>query len=57
MVTKTWTDPIVEEVREARDEIARETGYDPKRLSEHLKESQKQNAGRLVKRSPQLLAR
>ncbi len=57
MATKTWIDPIVEEVRKARDELAREAGYDLRRLAARLQESQKRHGDKLVKRPPQILDR
>lgn len=32
-----WRDPIVEEVRQIRDEIAKECGYDIDKIYEYLK--------------------
>lgn len=52
MKPKTWTDPIVEEVRGWRDELAREAGYDVKRLGARIMESQKRHGSKLVERSP-----
>ncbi len=48
MESKTWTDPIVEEVRAAREALFREAGFDLKRLNERLMESQKRHGNRLV---------
>ena len=53
MKTKIWTDPIVEEVRKVREELAREAGYDVKRLGARLQESQKRHGAKLVTRPPQ----
>jgi len=55
MKTKTWIDPIVEEVRKVREELAREADYDVKRLGARLQESQKRHGDKLVTRPPQKL--
>jgi hypothetical protein len=57
MATKTWIDPIVEEVRKARDELAREAGYDLRRMAARLQQSQKRHGDKLVKRPPQIFGR
>ncbi|HIJ73186.1 MAG TPA: hypothetical protein HPP83_03700 [Candidatus Hydrogenedentes bacterium] len=57
MKTKTWIDPIVEEVRKVREELAREADYDVKRLGARLQESQKRHGDKLVTRAPQKLTR
>ena len=48
MKTKTWTDPIVDEVRGHREAIFREAGYDLRVLCERLMEKQKRHGKRLV---------
>lgn len=50
MENKPWTDPIVEEVRAAREALFREAGYDLKRLNDRLMESQKRHGDRLVEK-------
>lgn len=52
MKTKTWTDPIVDGVHKIREEIAREAGYDVRRLARRLQESQKRHGDRLVTQPP-----
>lgn len=39
-----WKDPIVEEVRSARDSIAKRFGYDLKRIFADLRKSEKKRA-------------
>ncbi len=39
-----WKDPIVEEVRSARDSIAKRFGYDLKRIFTDLRKSEKKRA-------------
>ena len=53
MKTKTWTDPIVDEVHRIREELAREAGHDLKRLGALIQESQKRHGDKLVTRPPQ----
>lgn len=48
MENKPWIDPIVEEVRAAREALFQEAGYDLKRLNDRLMESQKRHGDRLV---------
>jgi len=36
-----WKDPVVEEVREAREELARRAGYDFKVYINNLRENEK----------------
>ena len=55
MKTKMWTDPIVDEVHRIREEIAREAGYDLRKLVARLQKSQKQHGNRLVTRTPRRL--
>lgn len=43
-----WTNPIVEEVRKAREALLRDAGYDLKRLNDRLIASQKRHGNRLV---------
>ena len=53
MKTKTWTDPIVDEVHKVREQMAQEAGYDLRKLVARLQESQKLHGDRLVTRPPQ----
>jgi hypothetical protein len=55
MKTEAWTDPIVEDIRRVREELAREAGYDVKKLGAQLQESQKRHGAKLVTRTPQRL--
>ena len=55
MNTKPWTDPIVEEIRKVREELARESDYDVRRLGRRLQESQKRHGDKLVTRAPRKL--
>ncbi len=48
MTTKTWTDPIVDEIHRIREEIAKEADYDLHKLVARLQESQKRHGERLV---------
>lgn len=41
-------DPVVEEVRRAGEELAREMGYDLHRLCEYLREAERQHPERLA---------
>lgn len=43
-----WNDPIVEEVREAAEQLARDAGYDLHRLCERIRAHETQYADRLV---------
>ena len=52
MTTKLWTDPIVEEIHQIREDIAREAGFDLKKLGERLQESQERHGEKLVSRPP-----
>ena len=54
---KKWLDPIVEEIRKVREDLAREAGYDVKRLGARLQESQKRHGDKLVTRPPQRVPR
>lgn len=52
MKTYTWDDatddPIMTELREIREEMAREAGYDLHTFCERLREAEKQHPERLV---------
>ncbi len=48
MRTKTWTDPIVEEIREVRRALVREAKGDLKELVARLMKSQQRHGRRLV---------
>ena len=50
-----WIDPIVEEVREAGDKLAREAGYDLHEFCRRIREDQQQYADRLVRLPPRQL--
>ena len=41
---KLWTDPIVQEVRKARDEYAKQFNYDVRAMVKDLKEKEKEGA-------------
>jgi len=45
-----WRDPIVEEIHAVRAQIARECGYDLKRIMERLRRREKEYPGRLVRK-------
>jgi hypothetical protein len=49
-----WKDPIVEEIHEVREQIAKEGDYDLKRIMDRLREKEKQRAGtrRIVHKKP-----
>jgi hypothetical protein len=47
-----WKDPIVEEVREAREEHAARFGYDLRAIYDDLKESDKKTPGKVVSLEP-----
>ncbi len=57
MTTKTWTDPIVDEIHRYREEMAKEVEYDLHRLVERLKVSQLRHGNRLVSLPPKEVAR
>jgi hypothetical protein len=40
-VEQPWTDPIVEEVRNTRENLLAECGYDLEKLAVHLRERQR----------------
>ncbi len=42
-------DTILTEIRQTRDDLARETGYDLKRLFDYVRERERETAGRGVK--------
>jgi hypothetical protein len=48
-------DPIVQEVRKAREQHAAAFGYDPKRILKDIQKSQKKYGARLVRRAPKRL--
>jgi hypothetical protein len=48
MGTKTWTDPVVEEVRAHRAAIFREAGSNLRVLAKRLMESQQRHGKKLV---------
>jgi len=45
-------DPIVDEVRAARDAIAREYGYDVKKLADALRDEQRKSGRKVVRLGP-----
>ncbi len=53
MTTRSQTpisdDPILSEIRKARDEMAREANYDLHTLCERLREAERQHPERLLK--------
>jgi hypothetical protein len=49
-----WRDPIVEEVRRVREAYAAKFDFDLHAICEDLRARQKQFAGRVVSRAPQL---
>ena len=52
MTTKTWTDPIVDEIHRVREEMAKEADYDLHKLVTRLQESQKRHGKELVSCPP-----
>jgi hypothetical protein len=48
-------DPIVQEVRKAREQHAADFGYDSKRILKDIQRSQKKYGKRLVRRAPKLV--
>ena len=50
--TSIADDPILAEVREARDEMAREANYDINALCEKLREAERRHPERLIKTPP-----
>jgi hypothetical protein len=51
---ETWIDPIVAEVRKAREEIAASFDYDLEKMFQGLKESERQRGDRVVSLQPKL---
>ena len=47
-----WKDPIVEETRSRREELARQFNYDIKAIGEELRRQQKASGQRLTTRPP-----
>jgi hypothetical protein len=45
-----WKDPIVEEVRQAREELARRSGYDFETYINNLRENEKKSDTKVVSR-------
>ena len=45
-----WKDPIVEEIRAVREQIARECNYDLAEICARLRRNQDAHAGRLVRK-------
>ena len=43
-----WKDPIVEEVRKAGEELARQANYDLHTLCENLRKNEKKRKGKVV---------
>ena len=52
MNQEEWTDPIVEEVRNAGKQLAREAGNDFHRMCEILRERERLHPERIVNRGP-----
>jgi len=50
-----WPDPIVQEVRDAGDKLAREVDYDLHRLCQRVQEHERKYADRLVRFAPRRL--
>ena len=50
-----WNDPIIQEVREAAERMARDAGYDLHRFCERIREHQTRYADRLVTLPPRRL--
>ncbi len=42
-------DPILKEIRQTRDDLARETGYDLQRLFDYVRERERESAARGAK--------
>lgn len=51
-----WSDPIVEETRKVRDEIAAKYNYDVKALGEYYKTKQESEGKPFVSHPPRLTA-
>ena len=47
-----WVDPIVEEVRKARDEHAAQFGYNLEQIFEDIQEKERQSGRRVVSLPP-----
>ncbi len=47
-----WEDPIVKEVRDIRDKIAAEHGYDVRAIGRYYQRKQAQTSRKLVTRPP-----
>jgi len=45
-----WKDPIVEEVRKAREELARRANYDLHTFFENLRKNEKKRRNRVISR-------
>ena len=50
-----WEDPIVEEVRKAREEHAAKFDYDLAAICRDLREKQTESGRRVVRREPKLI--
>ena len=50
-----WEDPIVEEVRKAREEHAAKFDYDLAAICRDLREKQAESGRRVIRREPKLL--
>jgi hypothetical protein len=48
MSVKAPSDPVIDEIREARARISAEFGHDPKKLIEHYIRLQQEHAERLI---------
>lgn len=44
----TWIDPIVQEVREAREELARQANYDLHTFFQNLRKNEKKRKSKVV---------
>lgn len=54
-ITNDFTeDPIIREVREVREQLAREAGYDLHTMCERLREAEKRHPERVVCLQPQV---
>ena len=51
-----WNDPIVEETRKVRDEIAAKFNYDVKQIGEYYKSKQESEGKEFVSHPPKLIA-
>jgi hypothetical protein len=43
-----WKDPIVEEIHNIREEIAREYDYNLNRIMDHLRKKEREHADRVI---------